>query len=120
MTQRGEKQHFLPCEGVGGPNLDDCKESLALCILYDGGLRIKIAIFDHKTGFFYMLNFSFLVRNWIRCRIDLKFRIRIRIETMADSQYRIIAKLIILLGLLLALGTTQTPSASSPLSETDI
>jgi hypothetical protein len=51
--------------------------------------------------------------------IDLKCRIRLCIETMADSQYRIIATLIILLGLL-ALGITQTPSASSPLSETDI
>jgi hypothetical protein len=66
-----------------------------------------------------MLNVTFLVRNWIRCRIDLKCRSLIRIETMADSQYRIFAKLIILLGLL-ALGITQTPSASSPLSETDI
>ncbi len=33
-TQRGEEQHSLAGEGVGGPNSDDWKESLALCLLY--------------------------------------------------------------------------------------
>jgi hypothetical protein len=32
-TQRGEEQHSFAVEGVGGPNSNDWKESLLLCIL---------------------------------------------------------------------------------------
>ncbi len=31
-TQRGEEQHTLADEGVEGPNLDDWKENLAICV----------------------------------------------------------------------------------------
>ncbi len=47
LDPKGEEQHSLGGEGVGGPDSDDCKESLALCILCAGGEEVKTT--ENKT-----------------------------------------------------------------------
>jgi hypothetical protein len=42
LDQKGEEQYSLAGEGVGGPNSDDWKESLALCIVYTESVTINV------------------------------------------------------------------------------